>query len=80
MFDWVKLKAELQVWRLLQSAKREVMRAVVGAGAGEMREGPDEGTSRRRKLWDLGSGGGSRFEVIKDRNESAMFSQGLLLG
>lgn len=45
MFDWVELKAELQVWRLLQSAKREVMRAVMGAGAGEMREGPDEGTS-----------------------------------
>lgn len=35
-------------------------------------EGPDGGTSGRKKSWDLGSGGDDRDEVIRDRNEKAV--------
>lgn len=46
---------------------------MVGAGAGGVGEGPYEGTSGNRKLWDLGEEVAvNTDEVIKDRNESAL--------
>lgn len=70
MLDWVELKAELQVFAITQE------RGHVDCGGcrcwGNGGEDPDVGTSGRKESWDLGSGGGNRDEVIKDRNEKAM--------
>ena len=45
----------------------------MGAGAGGVGEGPYEGISGNKKLWDLGREVAvNTDEVIKDRNESAL--------
>lgn len=66
-------KGRATVQRLLQKLRREIRWAVVGAGAGGVGEGPYEGTSGNKKLWDLGREVEvNTDEVIKDRNESAL--------
>lgn len=74
MLDWVVgAKGRATVQKLLQKLRREIRWAVMGAGAGEVGEGPYEGTSGNKKLWDLGREVAvNRDEVTKYRNESAL--------